>query len=56
MIKNLALKGGGVKGIAYVGALYELDSKGQYASLQRVSGTSAGALASLTSSNGISGL
>lgn len=47
MIKNLALKGGGVKGIAYVGALYDLDERGHYKTLERVSGTSAGALVAL---------
>jgi NTE family protein len=44
MIKNLALKGGGVKGVAYVGAIKELDKAGLYNSIERVSGTSAGAL------------
>lgn len=43
-IKNLALKGGGVKGIAYVGALKELDERGHYSTLENVSGTSAGAI------------
>lgn len=47
MIKNLALKGGGVKGIAYVGALRELDKKGYFKPIERVSGTSAGALVAL---------
>lgn len=47
MIKNLALKGGGVKGIAYVGSLYELDKRGHFETLERVSGTSAGALVAL---------
>ncbi len=46
-IKNLALKGGGVKGIAYVGALEELHKLGHYESIKRVSGTSAGALVAL---------
>jgi len=46
-IKNLALKGGGVKGIAYVGALKELDNLGHYKTIKRVSGTSAGALVAL---------
>ena len=46
-IKNLALKGGGVKGIAYVGALKELDKAGIYKSVERVSGTSAGAIVAL---------
>ena len=45
--KNLALKGGGVKGIAYVGALRELDRLGHYKTIKRVSGTSAGALVAL---------
>jgi NTE family protein len=44
MIKNLAIKGGGVKGVAYVGAIKELDKANLYEPLQRVSGTSAGAL------------
>ncbi|MGB1307587.1 MAG: patatin-like phospholipase family protein [Oceanihabitans sp.] len=46
-IKNLALKGGGVKGIAYVGALQELDKAGIYKGIERVSGTSAGAIVAL---------
>lgn len=46
-IKNLALKGGGVKGIAYVGALKELDKAGIYKGVERVSGTSAGAIVAL---------
>ena len=44
MIKNLALKGGGVKGVAYVGAIKELDKAGMFLPIQRVAGTSAGAL------------
>jgi NTE family protein len=44
MIKNLAIKGGGVKGVAYVGALKELDKVGLFQPIERVSGTSAGAL------------
>lgn len=44
MIKNLALKGGGVRGIAFVGALRELEAAGMLSNLQRVAGTSAGAL------------
>ena len=46
-IKNLALKGGGVKGIAYVGALYELDDRGHFETIEHVSGTSAGAIVAL---------
>jgi NTE family protein len=44
MIKNLAFKGGGVKSIAYVGALHELQAEGILQKIERVSGTSAGAL------------
>lgn len=44
MIKNLALKGGGVLGIAYVGAIRELEKRNMYDGLKHVSGTSAGAL------------
>ena len=44
MLQNLAIKGGGVKGIAYVGAIDELDKAGLFEPIRRVSGTSAGAL------------
>jgi NTE family protein len=44
MIRNLALKGGGVLGIAYVGAIRELEKRKMYDGLAHVSGTSAGAL------------
>ncbi|MBI4267767.1 MAG: patatin-like phospholipase family protein [Chloroflexi bacterium] len=42
--RNLVLEGGGVKGIAYVGAMEVLDRKGILANIQRVGGTSAGAI------------
>src|SRR4051812_42006102 len=44
MIKNLALKGGGEKGVAYVGAIKELDKANLYNDIERVSGTFAGGL------------
>lgn len=44
MIKNLAIKGGGVRGIAFVGALRELDSANILSGIQRVAGTSAGSI------------
>lgn len=44
---NLVLEGGGVKGAAYAGALAVLDAKGQLASIERVAGTSAGAITAL---------
>jgi NTE family protein len=43
-IKNLAIKGGGVKGVAYVGAIRELHKANLFNNIQRFSGTSAGAL------------
>ena len=42
--KNLVFEGGGVKGIAYVGAMEVLDTKGILKEIQRVGGTSAGAI------------
>lgn len=42
--KNLVFEGGGVKGIAYVGALDILKEKGILANIERIGGTSAGAI------------
>lgn len=42
--KNLVFEGGGVKGIAYGGALEELDKMELLDSIQRAAGTSAGAI------------
>ena len=42
--RNLVFEGGGVKGIAYVGALDILDGKGIIPDIERVGGTSAGAI------------
>ncbi len=42
--KNLIFEGGGVKGIAYAGAIKVLDEKNMLTSINRVSGTSAGAI------------
>lgn len=44
MIRNLAIKGGGVRGIAFVGALRELASKNILDGITRVAGTSAGSM------------
>jgi NTE family protein len=44
-IRNIALEGGGVKGIAYVGFFQKLqEQKKEFTHLERVSGTSAGAI------------
>lgn len=45
--KNLVFEGGGVKGIAYVGALQELEKRGILADISRVGGTSAGAITAI---------
>lgn len=42
--RNLVFEGGGVKGIAYVGALQELENRGVMKNIERVGGTSAGAI------------
>lgn len=47
MIRNLVFKGGGVRGIAYAGALQVLEDKGILQDIQRVAGTSAGAITAL---------
>jgi len=45
--RNLAFKGGGVRGIAYAGALEILDGEGILDQIERVSGTSVGAITAL---------
>jgi NTE family protein len=47
MIKNLVFKGGGVRGIAYAGALQVLEEKGILDSIEKVAGTSAGAITAM---------
>lgn len=42
--KNLVFEGGGVKGIAYIGAMEMLTEKGILQEIERVGGTSAGAI------------
>ena len=42
--RNLVMEGGGIKGIAYGGALLELERKGILQNITRVAGTSAGAI------------
>ncbi len=45
--KNLVFKGGGVRGIAYIGALQYLYERGIMPHIRRVAGTSAGAITAL---------
>ncbi|QJX46472.1 patatin-like phospholipase family protein [Hymenobacter taeanensis] len=42
--RNLVMEGGGIRGIAYGGALAELEKQGVLTGLRRVGGTSAGAI------------
>ncbi|HOJ01363.1 MAG TPA: patatin-like phospholipase family protein [Anaerolineaceae bacterium] len=42
--RNLVFKGGGIRGIAYIGALEVLEERGILPSIERVAGTSAGAI------------
>jgi NTE family protein len=53
--ENLALEGGGVWGIAYGGALEELDQLGVLSQIKRVAGTSAGSITALQLALGYSG-
>ncbi len=45
--KNLVFEGGGVKGVAYIGVLEVLDKKGITQDIEKVAGTSAGAIVAL---------
>ena len=48
--RNLVFKGGGIRGIAYMGALQVLEEMGILKNIQRVAGTSAGAIAATITS------
>lgn len=50
--KHLVLKGGGIRGIAYAGALRVMEEKGVLQSIEKVGGTSVGALTGLMISLG----
>jgi NTE family protein len=52
--RNLVFEGGGVKGIAYVGAIDALNKAGILGSIERVGGTSAGAINALLLAAGFS--
>jgi NTE family protein len=47
VIKNLVFEGAGMRGLAYSGAIQALEQRGQMAQVQRVGGTSAGAITAL---------
>ena len=46
-IRNLVFEGGGIRGIAYAGAIEVLEKRGLTDSLQKIGGTSAGAITAL---------
>jgi NTE family protein len=50
--KNIALEGGGIRGIAYAGAFKVLEEKGVLQKIENVAGSSAGAIAGLMISIG----
>jgi len=50
--KNIALEGGGVRGIAYAGVVKVLEDKGVLQNIEKVAGSSAGAIAGLMISVG----
>src|SRR5687768_17580418 len=50
--KNLVFEGGGIRGLAYPGALKVLEEKGIIKNVERVAGTSAGAITALMVSLG----
>src|SRR5262245_22302366 len=52
--RNLVFEGGGVKGIAYVGALGVLEEQGLLGGIKRVAGTSAGAITATLVALGLS--
>jgi NTE family protein len=52
--KNLVLEGGGVRGLAYAGAFSELEKNGIINQIDKVAGTSAGAIAGVMVSLGYS--
>jgi NTE family protein len=55
VIKNLVFEGAGIRGIAYCGAVHELESGNMLQSIEKVGGTSSGAIVALTVSLGYSG-
>ena len=54
-VKNLVFEGAGVRGIAYCGAIQEMESKKLMDSIERVGGTSSGAIVAMMISLGYSG-
>ena len=55
VIKNLVFEGAGIRGVAYCGVISELESNGILPQIEKVAGTSAGAIVALTVSLGYNG-
>jgi len=55
LIKNLVFEGAGIRGIAYAGVISELEAGNRMQSIEKVGGTSAGAIVALTVSLGYAG-
>lgn len=54
-IRNLVFEGAGIRGVAYCGAIQEMEAKKMMDSVKKVGGTSSGAIVALTLSLGYSG-
>jgi NTE family protein len=55
VIKNLVFEGAGIRGIAYCGAIQEIELAGKMQAVEKVAGTSSGAVVALTISLGYTG-
>ena len=55
VIKNLVFEGAGVRGIAYCGAIQEMESRNMMVNIEKVGGTSSGAITAMTISLGYTG-
>ena len=53
--KHLVFEGAGIRGIAYCGVVQEMESKQMMAAIEKVGGTSSGAIVALTIALGYSG-
>jgi len=54
-VRNLVFEGAGIRGIAYCGAVQELETKKMMQNIEKVGGTSSGAMVALTISLGYTG-
>lgn len=54
-VRNLIFEGAGIRGIAYCGAIQEMEEKNLMSKIEKVGGTSSGAIVALTLSLGYSG-